>query len=99
MARWGKVNDFTLRYDVDYTPPRTKRLSLCPRFGPCLWFGARPQASRLVSIKDEHARLAEETQTMQAQNEALEVSNREDLVGVYYGMRGGTTIDGASNWG
>ncbi|CAM9199517.1 unnamed protein product [Ectocarpus sp. 4 AP-2014] len=30
------------------------------------------QASRLVSIKDEHARLAEETQIMQAQNEALE---------------------------
>lgn len=31
------------------------------------------QASRLVSIKDEHARLLEESQAMQAKNGTLEV--------------------------
>lgn len=34
------------------------------------------QASRLVSIKDEHARLVEESQAMQAKSDSLEVSSR-----------------------
>lgn len=42
------------------------------------WF-VGVKSSRLVSIKDEHARLVEESQAMKAKNEALEVRTAEEI--------------------
>lgn len=78
-----------LRYarDFDYIAPDQNDSHCVHVLGFACDLGARPQTSRLISIKDEHARLAEETQTMQAKNEALEVSSGGDSVEAYYGMR------------